>query len=93
MGNIKIKTLAAIAKISPHFIDTPEGNLNKAVVVQAIKDLRDKSHSIRSSAAYYLSKDMYNAEICNVSSEWIRRVIQDVGINLDEFIGEGYVLS
>ena len=66
-------------KIRPEFPKTPEGWLMWAVIDRALRDSYSNDRHIRRDTAIakqYLRGDMPHAEVCGVSSAWIRRVIR-----------------
>ena len=90
---IRIYKLAnlAIKKIALSYPETPEGKLGFAVTERAILDAYDFKErkvngidiSDREGALSYLNEgEMYWAEMCGVNSDYIRRVIRQVGLAL-----------
>ena len=71
---------ACVRKIGYQFADTPESNLMFAIVSQAAKDLTDKYGVIRRSAHEYVQNEIPHAEICGVSSDWIRETFIKGGV-------------
>lgn len=90
------KALAKIAilKLSDHYEKTPEGNLWFFVLAQAIKDLgflldkskpKEKTKQIIrqgyiDSMLRYFEGDIFAAEIIGINSEYVRRVLEGVGL-------------
>tara|TARA_R110000822_G_scaffold10325_5_gene39174 strand:+ start:781 stop:1068 length:288 start_codon:yes stop_codon:yes gene_type:complete len=70
--------------IRRQFPQIPEGLLMSAVIEQAVADLKaagDDAYELRKEAAEYLSGYMEPAEMCGVSSDWIRMLVRQSGLH------------
>lgn len=89
------KSRLVAKKIKPMFINTAEGRLWFEVVVRALADLvvnayarADRSYEAardRLSAIRFLSGDMVQAEVAGCDADYIRRVMQEVGLDLPDY--------
>ena len=68
-----IKLNMAAKKISHQFPSTPEGKLMFSIIEQALNDM--KSSVNKSTAKKFLENKIPQAEICGVSSDWIKKVL------------------
>ena len=77
-----IDTARAInAKLRSQFPDSPDGRFMFAIVERAILDLTVASE--REEAYIYItSPEIPHAEICEISSEWIHRLLLKAGLIL-----------
>jgi len=76
----KQKCTAICEKIEIQFQinDVPERKLCFAIVQQAIMDL-SRDNCLSAYDWLFKRKYIWPAEMCGVSSDWIRRVIKDMG--------------
>ena len=79
-NQLKILSMLVITKIKPVFPQNPEGMIMLAVVENALRDSIDFNGPHVEEARRFLSKDIPHADICNVESSYILRVIMDIGL-------------
>ena len=72
------KASMAITKIRPQFNKSTNSKFMFSIVEQAIHDLNKPEHV---SARKYLNEEMVHAELCNVDSDWIRRVLTECEVD------------
>lgn len=75
----KLKVKVISAKLSFAFPKTREGRLFLSIVLFAIKDYGETILHAK-SAKSYLNGEIFHAEMCGVESDYIRRVMNNVGI-------------
>lgn len=69
-------------KIRSEFPPTPQCKLMFSVIEVALRDLTAEAAIVRSSARRYLSGEMLHAQVCDVDPDWIKRLMNDVGLDL-----------
>lgn len=62
--------------IGKRYPDSPEGNLWLAVLKRTILDLVQSKKTIRKAALIHVNGFIYEAEIVDIDSEWIRGVLR-----------------
>lgn len=72
---------AALRMIRAQFGNTSEHKLCFAIVDQAITDLKASNSIDEDSAKSCLQGTIHAAEICGVSSKWIRHVLRGCGLD------------
>jgi hypothetical protein len=74
--------MAVARKIGYQFPRVPEGALMRAIFQQTVVDLFLRSY--RHKACRHLQGRIYEAEVCGIDAEWIRRQFAQAGVSLDE---------
>lgn len=73
---------AVASKVGQQFPASPEGQLMRAIFRTSVDDLFNDHH--RASACRHLQGRIFEAEICGIDADWIRKQFRDAGISLDE---------
>ena len=77
----KPTALAVAKKVGYEFPNSAEGRLMKGIFHQAVVDLFIESQ--RTSAARHLQGWIYEAEMCGINSDWIRRLFETANVSLE----------
>lgn len=75
--------LAVATKVGFQFPDTAEGRLMRSVFVTSVNDLFLKDH--RRSACQHLQGRIFEAEVCGIDADWIRKQLRDAGVTIEDF--------
>lgn len=75
--------LAVAEKVGFQFPDSPQGQLMKSVFQTTVSDLFLNAH--RRSACLHLQGRIFEAEVCGIDAEWIRKQLREAGVTIEEF--------
>lgn len=78
----RAKALAVARKVGYQFPATPEGNLMRSVFHLSVTDLFLRNQ--RGSACWHLQGRIFEAEICGIDSDWIRKLFREAGVSIEE---------